>query len=162
MSITYLARLVRSRSVILWLCPSAMCSVPEPNVLGHSHFSFLSCSVDKPRTISRRVRRHGQRCSPGDVQVAHRRQPGRSAFCFLFPCRTARHASPPHWSETHRRLGHLGGQSSLRNSGYSGGVSVYLCLLKNIVCTLMLLFIQIVWENVGESHKRSSAFFSLR
>ena len=50
MSIKCLTRLVRSRSVILWLCPSAIRSVPGPNVLGHCRFSFLSCSVDMPRT----------------------------------------------------------------------------------------------------------------
>ena len=65
---TLLARLVRSRSVILRLRPSAMRGIPEPNVLGHCRVRSTSRGH-----ISQRVRRHGQRCSPGDVKVARRR-----------------------------------------------------------------------------------------
>ena len=81
-------------------------------------------------------------------------------FCFLFLCRTARHANPPHWSETHRRLAHIGGQSFLRNSGYSAGVSVYLYLLKNFVSPLMLSFIHMVWENMVNHTNGTRLFLS--
>ena len=74
MSVTVLAKLVRSRSVILGLCPSAMRGVPEPKSLGA--LSVLVLVVFGRQAADTSVDEFvagDNDALPGAVQVARRR-----------------------------------------------------------------------------------------